>query len=69
MVRRSKKREYRSPNREQLRRDKDVIVHHRSTREPVPFVSLFSVREGVSTLEILRGGEKDSERHERNEGK
>ena len=64
---RSKKREDTGPNREQLRPDKDVIVHRRSTHEP--FVSKFSVREGVSTLAILRGSEEESKGHRQNEKK
>jgi len=67
MVGRSKKREDVSPNHEKLRRDKDVIVHRRSTHEP--YVSKFSVRTGVSTLEILRGNEKEWEGHSRSEKK
>jgi hypothetical protein len=69
MVVKGKKRQDTNPNREHLRHDRDVIIHRRLTSNPAPFVSKFSVREGVSTLEILRGGEKGSEGRKRNEGK
>ena len=67
MVGRSKKREDVSTNRDRVRQDKDVIVHRRQTSEP--FVSEFSVRKGVSTLEILRGNRESGEGHKRSEGK
>lgn len=63
-----KKREVKGPSHQALRRDKDVIVHQRSPRTPAPFVSQFSVRQGVNTLEIFRGSDKISEGRKRNEG-
>lgn len=63
MVIRKKERKRSGPDCERLRRDTEVIIHQRSTREPIPFVSQLSVREGVSTLEILRGDENNSEEH------
>lgn len=69
MVVKNKKRREIGPDRERLRRDKDVIVRQRATAAPAPFVSELSVREGVSTLEILKGDEKDTEMDEWNRKK
>lgn len=58
MVGRSKKREDTSPNREQLRRDKDVKIHRRATPEPQRFVPELSLRHGVTLLDVLRGEDR-----------
>ncbi len=61
MVVKGKKRQERSLSSAYMRRDRDEVVHQRSTHKPVPFVSKFSVKAGTSTLEILRSGETGSE--------
>jgi len=64
MAVRNTERQHSGPDYEQLLRDTEVIVHRRSTREPIPFVSRLSIREGASALEILRGDEGDAAEHD-----
>ncbi len=64
MVVRNTERQRPKPDYERLRRDTEVIVHQRTTREPLPFVSQLAIRDGTSALEILRGVEDDSEEHD-----
>ncbi len=62
MVGRSKKRCDPSPNREQMRPDRDVVVHRRSTREPARYVPQIYVTREVSVLDLLdRNDDEDAD--------
>ncbi len=62
MVGRSKKRCDPHPNREQLRPDRDVVVHRRSTQEPAPYVPQIYVTREISVLDLLdRNNDEDED--------
>jgi hypothetical protein len=65
MVGRSKKRQDTGPNREQLRRDKDVVEYRRSAKAPARYVPQIHVMREVSVLDLLgkEDANEDSSKH------